>query len=114
ERLLEALAGLRVPLAERLRRRGLERAAGFGRPAWREQFARVVEQVLDAGPRPYREQVEVRPRGAERSAPAGAGAVLVSVRVVNRGTPPLVAEGPARAGLPCRVGGAPGRGPARP
>src|SRR5262249_28501921 len=29
ERLLAAFAGLRVPLAEQLRRRGLERAAGF-------------------------------------------------------------------------------------
>jgi O-antigen biosynthesis protein len=102
-RLLEAVAGLRVPLAERLRRRGRERAAEFGRPAWREQFARVVERLLDAGPRPYREQVEVRPRGAERSAPAGARAVLVPVRVANRGTHPLVAEGPARSVLRCRV-----------
>jgi glycosyltransferase involved in cell wall biosynthesis len=114
ERLLAALHGLRVPLAERMRRRGLERAAGFGRPAWREQFARVVEQVLDAGPRPYREQVEVRPRGAERSAPAGARAVLVPVRVVNRGTHPLVAEGPARTVLRCRVADEQGRATAEP
>jgi hypothetical protein len=114
ERLLAALAGLRVPLAERLRRRGLERAAGFGRPAWREQLARVVEQVLDAGPRPYREQVEVRPRAAERAAPAGARAVLVPVRVVNRGTHPLVAEGPARTVLHCRVVDEQGRTAAEP
>jgi glycosyltransferase involved in cell wall biosynthesis len=103
ERLLEAIAGLDVPIRERMRARGLERASGFGRPAWREQFARVVEQVLDAGPRPYREEVEVRPRGSERRVSTGARAALVPVRVVNRGTHPLVAEGPARTVLRCRV-----------
>jgi glycosyltransferase involved in cell wall biosynthesis len=114
ERLLGAIAGIGVPLAERLRLRGLERASQFGRPAWREQFARVVEQVLDSGPRPYREQVEVRPRGSERSASTGARAVLVPVRVVNRGTHPLVAEGPARTVLRCRVVDAEGRTAAEP
>jgi glycosyltransferase involved in cell wall biosynthesis len=114
ERLLGAIAGLRVPLAERLRQRGLERAAEFGRPAWREQFARVVEQVLDAGPRPYRARVEVRPRASERAAAPGARAVLVPVRVANRGTHPLVAEGPARAVLRCRVVDEQGRPAAEP
>src|SRR5262249_10818960 len=107
ERLLAALRGLRMPLAERMRRRGVGRAAGVGRPGWggavRRGVRAVVEQVLDAGPRPYREQVEVRPRGAERAAPTGARAVLVPVRVVNRGTHPLVADGPARTVLRCRV-----------
>ncbi len=103
ERLLGAVADLRVPVAERMRRRGLERAASFGRPAWRAQFAQVVEGLLDVGPRPYREQVEVAPRGGARAVSAGTGAVLVPVRVVNRGTHALVAEGPARTVLCCRV-----------
>ncbi len=103
KRLLAALNGLRIPLAERMRQRGLERAARFGRPAWREQFARIVEQVLDAGPRPFRFQVEVRPRVLERSAAVSARALLVPVRVANRGTHPLVATGPARTILRCRV-----------
>jgi len=101
--LLEALQELRLPLSEQMRRRGLRRAATFSRPAWREQFGAVVERLLDAPPRPYRERVEVRPRGAERTAAAGAEAVLVPVRIVNRGTHPLLAEGPARTVLRCRI-----------
>jgi glycosyltransferase involved in cell wall biosynthesis len=102
-RLLEALHAIHLPLAERMRRRGLQRAATFSRPAWREQFSAVVERLLHAPPRPYRERVEVRPRGAERTVAAGAEAILVPVRVVNRGTHPLVVEGPARTVLRCRV-----------
>ncbi|MCI0456449.1 MAG: glycosyltransferase family 4 protein [Gemmataceae bacterium] len=102
-RVLEAVQGLQVPLAEHMRQRGRERAAAFARASWRERFAEVVEQVLDAGPRPYREQVEVRPRRDRHTVSAGARAVLVPVRVVNRGTHPLVPEGPARTVLSCRV-----------
>jgi glycosyltransferase involved in cell wall biosynthesis len=91
----EAVRALAVPPAERMRRRGPERAAEFARPVWREQFARLVEDLLDAGPRPYREQVEVKPRSASRTA-AGSGAALVPVRVVNRGSHVLLAEGPGR------------------
>jgi hypothetical protein len=92
-----------VPLAEQMRRRGLRRAAGFARERWRERFAAIMEQVLDQPPRPYREQVEVLPRGAGRAVRAGSEAVLVPVRVVNRGTHALLAEGPGRTVLRCRV-----------
>ncbi len=103
ERVQEALRGLSAPVAEQMRRRGLERAARFGRAAWRERFAAVVEQALDAAPRPHHCAVEVRPKRAEHAVAAGARAFLVPVRVLNRGTHPLTADGPARAVLRCRV-----------
>jgi glycosyltransferase involved in cell wall biosynthesis len=98
-----AIRGLRVPLAARLRARGLERAAAGGRSDWRQRFAGLVEGLLDAGPRPCREQVEVKIRAAQREAAAGSGTVPVPVRVVNRGSHALLAEGPGRAVLRCRV-----------
>src|SRR5262249_5784457 len=58
---------------------------------------------------PYREQVEVRPRGASRSVNVGTNAALVPVRVVNRGTHALVPDGPARTVLRCRLTDADGR-----
>src|SRR5262249_30206839 len=102
-RLEAALGDLAVPLAERLRRRGRERAVAFDRGRWREQFGALVEQVLEAAPRPYREKVSVRPRTVTRSVTAAAGTVLVPVRLRNRGTHAVVAEGPARLVLRCRV-----------
>jgi hypothetical protein len=102
-RVVAAVRGLAVPLAERMRARGLERAAQFDRAAWREQFAAVVEDLLDAGPRPYRAAVEVRPRSAARTAAAGSGTVLVPVRVVNRGSHAVLPHGPGRVVLRCRV-----------
>jgi glycosyltransferase involved in cell wall biosynthesis len=98
-RLLAALAGARRPLAERLRERGLERAALFDRAAWRQQFGAVVEQVLHQPPRDEDEVLLVKPRAAECVAGAGSGAVLVAVRVQNRGTRLAVAEGPGRTVL---------------
>src|SRR5207245_5262475 len=92
--------------------RGLEGAAAYGRPIWRGRFGAIVEEILDAPPRAYREQVEVVPRSDVRKAKVGQEAVLVPVRVVNRGTHALVAEGPGRktlhswitdeTGEPCR------------
>jgi glycosyltransferase involved in cell wall biosynthesis len=112
DRLEQSIRELAVPLAERMRRRGLERAAAYGRPIWRGRFGTIVEKILDAPPRAYREEVEVVPRSDVRKAKVGQEAVLVPVRVVNRGTHALVAEGPGRktlhswitdeTGEPCR------------
>lgn len=110
QRLVDALHDRGTPLGERLRRQGLRRAAAFGRPGWRERFGRLVEDLLDAPPRPCAERLEVRPRGRQRRAAAGAGTVLVPVRVVNRGTYPAVAEGPARVVLRAEVVDGAGRG----
>lgn len=98
-----AIRELSVPLAKRMRRAGLEQASRFARPTWRDRFAEIVESVLDAGPRPYRDQVEVTPRSASRTVVASSGAALVPVRIVNRGSHVVLAEGPARAILCCQV-----------
>jgi glycosyltransferase involved in cell wall biosynthesis len=108
-RLARTVRALRQPLAERMRQRGLARAAQFDRPRWREQFAAVVDELWHAPARVRRAQVEVSPRSPERTAKAGLSRVLVSVRVANRGTVPAVADGPARTALHCRVLDADGR-----
>jgi glycosyltransferase involved in cell wall biosynthesis len=96
QRLTVAVQALRQPLADCMRRRGFERAAGFHRPHWRQQFAEVVERLLDAPARERREHVEVTSRSAERTAAAATKSTLIPVRVTNRGTQAAVAEGPAR------------------
>jgi glycosyltransferase involved in cell wall biosynthesis len=92
-----------VALAERLRRRGLERAAAHARPVWRERFAAVVEDLLDHPARPHREQVEVHPRTPSRTVSAAAGTIVVPVRVRNQGTHPVLACGPGRVTLRAEV-----------
>ncbi len=102
-KLEQALADMTRPLAERMRERGLRRATRFGRDRWREQFAHLVEVLLDGGPRPYGEEVEIKPRSAERTVAAGSGPMLVPVRIANRGSDALLADGPGRLALVCRV-----------
>jgi glycosyltransferase involved in cell wall biosynthesis len=103
QRLTSALADMQRPLAERLRERGLIRASTYARAAWRQQFAHILERVLHEGPRPFRERVEVELKSSSRSVAAGQAALLVAVRVLNRGTHVAVAEGLARLVLRCRV-----------
>jgi glycosyltransferase involved in cell wall biosynthesis len=98
-----ALRELTVPLAERMRRRGQVRARQFDQSVWREQFAALVEDWLQGPERLLREEVEIQPRTSQRTAPAGAEAVLLPVRLVNRGTHVLVPHGPAGVVLRCRV-----------
>ena len=99
----EAIADLATPLAQRMRRQGLTRAARHDRKLWRERFGCLVEELIDAPPLPYCQQVEVLPRVGSRSVAAGQQAVLLPVRVVNRGTHAVVADGPARGQLHCEV-----------
>jgi glycosyltransferase involved in cell wall biosynthesis len=99
----EAIRDLSYPLAECMRRRGRQRAADHARPVWRTRFARLIEDLLDEPPRPCHEEVEVRPRASSRTVAAGMDAVLVPVRVVNRGTHALAHEGPARMVLHCTI-----------
>ena len=94
-----ALDSLDVPLAEQLRRNGRRRAAAFDRPAWREQFGRVIERVLDAPARPRIDALDVGPRTGSVEASARQGEVLVPVRLSNRGQHPEAAEGLARTEL---------------
>jgi glycosyltransferase involved in cell wall biosynthesis len=102
-KLHEALGSLTGPLAGRMRARGLELAAQLDRARWREQFADLVEQLLDSGPRPCREQLDIQPRSETRTVRAGTETVAVPVRVVNRGSHAVLAEGPGRLVLRCRV-----------
>jgi glycosyltransferase involved in cell wall biosynthesis len=103
QKIEKVIRDLRVPIAELMRGRGLERASILERSRWREQFGDLVEQVLDAGPRPYTAFVEVKPRVARRAVSSQAGTVLVAVRVVNRGSHALLAEGAGRTVLRCWI-----------
>ncbi len=102
-RLQDAIAALDVPLTVQMRRRGLIRAAAFSRPSWREQFGRLVEQVLDEPPRAHRFRVDVEARQPQYTAAAGAPQLLVPIRVTNRGTHTVVGDGPARTVLCAQV-----------
>src|SRR5207248_7084358 len=89
---------------DRMRRRGLERAAACDRPAWRETLGRIVENLLDAGPRPYAPAVEIETLHEPIRARLGARSAYIAVRVHNRGTHALVADGPGRT-LLCAASG---------
>lgn len=91
-----ALRGLGTPLADQMRRQGRVRAEKQQRSRWRMAFARLVEEWLHAPGRPLREQVELQPRIRSRTVSTAAEALLVPVRIVNRGSHALAADGPAR------------------
>jgi glycosyltransferase involved in cell wall biosynthesis len=95
-RLEQAVRSLALPLAERMRRFGRQRAEEHSRPRWRERFAHLVEEWLHAPARPYRQEVEIQARDDGRSVTVGTEAVLLHVRVCNRGTHAVVPDGPAR------------------
>jgi glycosyltransferase involved in cell wall biosynthesis len=103
ERVLEAIRGLSLPLAERMRLAGGKRAADFDRANWREQFGQVVAAVLDAPPRPIEPLVEIQPRCPQRRAAPAARTTLVPAQVCNRGSHAILAEGPAKGLIRCRV-----------
>jgi O-antigen biosynthesis protein len=102
-KLTEAIGQLRLPLAERMRGRGLERALLFDRTAWRERFGQIIEAVLEAPPRSAQPRLEIQPRQSICAAAEGQDEMLVPVRVANRGTGVAVHEGPARLVLGARV-----------
>jgi len=98
-RLEAAIRDINTPLAQRMRGRGLERAQSKARPQWRDHFGKLVEAWLDAPSRPIRECLEIEPRTPEVSIGPGQDSVVLSVRITNRGTVPVVPEGPARVVL---------------
>jgi glycosyltransferase involved in cell wall biosynthesis len=102
-RLLDAVASLRVPLAQQMRQRGLARAAQRSRPAWRERFGQIVEEVLDREPAPRRWDVDVQPLAQQCRATAGSRSALLPVRVANHGTLPALPDGPAATVLVAEV-----------
>jgi glycosyltransferase involved in cell wall biosynthesis len=95
-RLENSIRDLTRPLAERMRRRGFERATLHSRPAWRECFGSLVEDILHGPRRLRKDQVEVTPRTESLNVAAGQDRILVPVRVHNRGTHAIAAEGPGR------------------
>jgi glycosyltransferase involved in cell wall biosynthesis len=109
ERLLQALRQLGQPLAERMRQRGLERAGHFDRNQWRQRFGTVVENVLHCDPPEVRHDLHIQPRTPRLQAAAGAGSILVGVRVVNRGTQAALPQGPGQTVLTATVRDAQGR-----
>jgi glycosyltransferase involved in cell wall biosynthesis len=102
-RLEEAIANLDLPLAERMRQRGLERARSCARAAWRDALGRIVDDLLDGEARPYRPCVIIEPLHGEIHAPAGTATTLIAARVHNRGTHAVVADGPGRTVLSAEV-----------
>jgi glycosyltransferase involved in cell wall biosynthesis len=97
-RLTSALEETRRPLIERMRLRGLQRAAAFDREAWRQAFGTLVEGVLHAPPRKVLHALRIEPRLARCTAQTG-NAILAAVRVFNEGTEPALPAGPARTVL---------------
>jgi glycosyltransferase involved in cell wall biosynthesis len=103
ERLLLALGTPAMPLAARMQQRGIERAANFDRGVWRERFSVVVDTLLHADPLELRWDLRLKPRQDRCRATAGAGVILVSLRVVNQGSHAAAALGPGRTELRATV-----------
>src|SRR5581483_1556418 len=100
-------------LPELLRRNGLRRARQFDRAAWREQFGRVIDAVLDAPPRVRADALEILPRTAMATASAQQAELVIPVRLTNRGQHAEAADGPGRTELVAAVLGPDGE-PAAP
>jgi hypothetical protein len=101
--LLKAIDSLAIPLRDCMRQRGLTRAAERDRPRWRERFGQFVERVLDEEPRTPAWHVEVQAQSKMCRIPAGRRSALAPVRVVNSGTLPALADGPAKTELVAEV-----------
>jgi hypothetical protein len=102
-RLEQSIHDLRSPLADRMRKQGLKQAGLHSRSAWRTRMAALVEEILDCPRRPMRDNVEIVPRTDTLTVSAGQETVLVPVRLSNRGTHAVVAEGPGRSSVESRV-----------
>lgn len=95
-RLQAALDGIDRPLAQQLRANGTRRAKSFDRPAWRKQFASIIERVIDMPVRPRQTVLNMTCAPGRVDAAAGSGQTLVAVRLLNRGRHPETADGPGR------------------
>jgi glycosyltransferase involved in cell wall biosynthesis len=102
-RLEQAIHDLKLPLAERMRRQGLERARLYSRSSWRERMAELVEGILDGPCRPRQDHVEVIPRTDRWTVSTEQDTILVPVRIANRGTHAVASEGPGRCLVEARV-----------
>jgi glycosyltransferase involved in cell wall biosynthesis len=95
-RALDAIAQLSVPLAEQMRRRGVERAAECDREVWRAGFGRLVDDLLEKPGRPYREDIGIQPYQSDCRVGWGTRSALLPLRVFNWGSHAAASEGPGR------------------
>jgi hypothetical protein len=94
--LVEAIASLQQPLTAAMRQRGVKHAERFARSAWREQFAAIIDDLLHRDEYRAGWRTVVEPRSEYREVPLGSREVQAAVRIHNRGSWPLVADGPGR------------------
>jgi O-antigen biosynthesis protein len=99
-RLETALRQQSMPLPLLLRQRGTERAKQFLPTTWQPQFLQLIEELADK-PRPtVRRQAQVHHAATEKVSSPG-GKCLLSLRVENTGTIPLITTGPRTCFLWC-------------
>jgi O-antigen biosynthesis protein len=101
----DSIRDLSLPLADRMRRRGRERAALHSRSVWKERLAELIDEIMDCPRRAMQDNVEVTPRTETMTVARGQETILVPVRLINRGTHPIAHEGPGRSLLLSRVTG---------
>lgn len=99
DRLLECIDRMRMPIAQQMRERGLQRAQLFSRDRWQQRFAEFVEHVLTQPARRRRDAIQVEPLRASFRARPGERALLLPVRLANSGTHAAIPEGPGRTVL---------------
>lgn len=85
--------------AKQLSELGRMRAAEFDDSVWEKRFASLVDQLVHGPQREIAERVVVKPRYRSRRVSTDVDCLLVPVRLINRGSHPLVPEGPARWSL---------------
>jgi glycosyltransferase involved in cell wall biosynthesis len=95
-RALAAIERLRLPLSEQMRQRGLQRAADCDRAAWRARFGRLIAELLEQPPRPYRDDIGIQPYQTTCRIAWGTRTALVPLRLFNWGSHAVAAEGPGR------------------
>ena len=83
-------------VAKQLSELGRMRAAEFDDSLWEKRFASLVDQLVHGPQREIAERVVVKPRYRSRRVSIDIDCLLVPVRLINRGSHPLVPEGPAR------------------
>ncbi len=72
-----------------LKERGLAAASRFARPRWREQFGRLIENVLEMAPRAMVEELRVEALSPVENVSAKQKQTLAAVRITNAGSHPV-------------------------
>jgi glycosyltransferase involved in cell wall biosynthesis len=102
-RLIDAIGRMRIPIAEQMRERGLQRAAEFGRERWQRRFGQFVEHLLTQPARAQRQDLNMEPLRSECRAAVGTRTLLLPLRLVNQGTQAAIPDGPGRTRLCCEI-----------